>query len=548
MFASSVLIAVACSPAGSPPPSVPVAPSLLAVVPEEAYVLAHCRDVAALRSRLERNDWYRLLGSRHGQPLVDEFGHTMRRTIHGDAQALTDIAKRLEGESVLFDAGDVAGFATAAPGVRDELAQLMRAWLPEGAIARKELELGVARVELAAWPDSIDGWRGRSGHFAAFVDHPECLALYSGDDSEAVMAALRTGLAAIGTDTRAPLVAQYLAAGGDRGAGVEVFVDFTHQLQQAEAAIESAAAGALPDPLRLLGLEEGTWLHAHADVFPGTPIDLQVRLHVPPGTLAAELADTFTALPHDLPAKLPAGIWSLWALNWDAKSFYARLRAACEEAGLLQGVGLVDAGVETARGATGVDPVEDVLNQLAGDFAYYFVSPEGEGLANDRMLRALGVHVGLVDGDAFLDAFEKLVGVAGMEELFEVEELAGVDTYLFDEADLFDGGLAFRPDALVAAPTRSVLERGLRAHAGEPGGSLLDGSRMQAAIDENAGACFLTCVEMTPLRWLLLPEVEGEVRLDPLESGVAPRNPFDAQLVSVGRRTAEGFELSVRTR
>ena len=80
------------------------------------------------------------------------------------------------------------------------------------------------------------------------------------------------------------------------------------------------------------------------------------------------------------------------------------------------------------------------------------------------------------------------------------------------------------------------------------GASLPYGSRMQAAIDENAGACFLFCVEMTPLRAWVLPDVEGDLRLPPLEDGRPARDPFDAQLVSSVRRTPDGFELRIDTR
>ena len=52
--------------------------SLLATVPDDAYVLVHCRDVAALRARAESNDWYRLLGSPHGEPFLSDLAHEFR--------------------------------------------------------------------------------------------------------------------------------------------------------------------------------------------------------------------------------------------------------------------------------------------------------------------------------------------------------------------------------------------------------------------------------------------------------------------------------------
>lgn len=48
------------------PAGAPLSGSLLGTVPDDAYVLVHCRDFAALRARVESNDWYRMLRSEHG--------------------------------------------------------------------------------------------------------------------------------------------------------------------------------------------------------------------------------------------------------------------------------------------------------------------------------------------------------------------------------------------------------------------------------------------------------------------------------------------------
>jgi len=532
----------------------PGAGSLLAAVPEDAYVLVHCRDVGALRARAERNDWYRLLGSSQGEPLLGELASGFRHRTHSELDELLELAAALEGEAVFFDTGSAAGFVTSPPANRAALAGLMRDWMPQGdAAARRTLELAGGSVELFAWPDQLDGWAGRAGHFAAFVDHPQALAIYSGDDSEAVLSALTASVTGLGSDRRAPLVSKYLESGGGAGGGIELFVDFTPLVDAAEAALKDAVEGVLPDPTRLLGLERGTWLHASADVFPGTRVDCRARLRVPPDTLAASLADTFGALPRTLPADLPTGVWCLWALDWDLKLFYRRVRAAYEQAGGEEGLETVDAGLAAARGATGVDPVVDVLNQLAGDFALYLVHPASgeEPPEHDELetLFLLGFQAGLVDGGAFLEALEKVLEVAAIESVFDLEVIEGVDAYVFDGDDEVDGGLAVLPRTFTVAPARRVLENALRALTRAEGASLLDGSRMQAVIDENAGACFLTCVEMTPLRVFLLPELEqGDLLLPPLEDGQPARDPFDAQLIATARRTREGFELQLYTR
>jgi len=533
--------------------------SPLAAVPTDAFALLHCRDVAALRSRAERNDWYRLLGSSQGEPLMEELVLGFRRGTHTELDRLIDLAATLDGEVALYFTREVAGFVAKRPADPSALAGAMRAWLPAGdPTTRRTLELFGGRVELLAWPGEIDGWAGRSGHFAAFLDHPLALGLFSGDSAEAVVAALTEGIAGLEADRRAPLIEAYAAAGGGRGDGIEVYVDFTPFVGEAEKALKEAVEAVLPDPQHLLGLEQGTWLHARADLHPGTRIDCGAHLQLPADTLAAELADTFAPLAHTLPADLPKGIWSLYSLRWDVKELYRRARAAFEAAGGEAGLSSVDAGLTAARGMTGVDPIVDVLNQLEGTFALYFVererprldaeATEPEGALDEMDVMELGFLAGLLDGDAFLSAFEKLTEVGPLESVLELEEIEGADAYLVSDQDDVDGGLAFLPRALAAAPARAVLVRALRALTRAEGASLAGGSRMQAAIDENAGACYLSCVELTPLRARLLPGLAGGAPPDPAAGEEAARDPFDSQLVSSARRTKTGFDLRLYTR
>ena len=540
----------------------PAEGSLLAAVPQDAYVLMHCRDVAGLRDRAELNDWYRLLGSSQGEPLLSELANEFRSGTHSDLDQLLAMAGALEGEIVFFDTQTVAGFVAEPPARRAELTDLMRNWMPKSDTAARTIQLEGGTVELVAWPDELDGWSGRAGHFAAFVDHPQALAIYSGDDSEAVMAALTEGITGLVNggvaERRAPLVSSYLAAGGGKAGGVELFVDFTPLVDQAETALKEAVDGVLPDPSRLLGLEGETWMHVTADVFQGTRIECNARLRLPPDTLAARLADTFKPLPHTLPADLPKSVWGLWALNWDVKVFYQIVREAYEEAGLAEGLEMVDGAIVAAQGLANVDPVADVLNQFAGDFALYLVDPPSEEqggapgetsqVSEMDVLAMLGFYAGLIDGDAFMGAFERLIDAGGLESEFDTEELAGVEAYVFNDDDGLDGGIAFLPRAFTIAISRHVLERNLQALTRAAGASLLDGSRMQAAIVENMDACFLMCVEMTPMRVFLLPEMQGDLSLPPLEEGQSARNPFDAQLIIAVRRTADGFDFRLHTR
>ncbi|MEM1449402.1 MAG: hypothetical protein AAGI22_09820 [Planctomycetota bacterium] len=542
-----------------PVPSAPNAEALLAAVPPDAYLLVHCADAAALRGRAERNDWIRLLGTSHGEPMLEEILRGLREGTHSDSEGLLAIAMALDGEAALFDAGDVAGFLATPPADRAALVDAVRAWLPPrrpAAITTVDLDGGT--VTLHAWPDDIEGWTGRAGHVAAFVDHPAFVAVLSGDGTEAVLGAVNACVSRFGGDARAPVVSRYLEAREGAPRGVELFADLTPLADEFERALRASTEGVLPDPTGLLGLQRGAWFHASLDVAPGTVVDCRATLHLPPDSLAARLADTFEPLPHTLPADLPAGIWCLGALRWDVKSFYALAREALESVDDEDGLGAVDAGLEAAEGLTGIDPIVDVVDQLAGDFALYFVDAGPgtiEGLpAEMELVLSLGLHASLVDGDTFLSAFEQLVQVGPLGNALDMVEISGVDAYLLDGDDeTVDGGLAFLPRAFVVAPGRRVLERAIGALLREEGASVPYGSRMQALLDECAGASFVGALELGPVRRYALPDAADGPLLPALaEDGSAEvrsgRDPFDAMLVGVMRRTPGGFSMRLGTR
>ena len=160
----------------------------------------------------------------------------------------------------------------------------------------------------------------------------------------------------------------------------------------------------------------------------------------------------------------------------------------------------------------------------------------------------MGLHLGLLDGSAFLEAFESFFNIGGLEAYLDFQEIDGAEAYISKELGLFDGGFAFLPRAFSAAPARRVLDKALAALSRANGASLTDGSQMQAVIDEHSGACFLACVEMTPLRRFALPKEAAELRLPPLEEGSPARDPFDSQLLLSAERTRDGFIMRLTAR
>ncbi len=518
--------------------------SLLAAVPEEAFALLHVADPNALRSRAELNDWVALYGSPDGEPGLHALAQEYEEATGTDFDGLFELALELHGEALLFFTGEVAGFLAEPPPNRAALADVLNGWLTDQ--PRRTVEIAGGRVELAAWPDTPGTSIERTGHFLAFLDHPLALGLYSGDSAEAVLEALEDSLGGLlGGERRAPVVAGFLAAGGGTTRGIAAFVDFTPFVGMAEKALREAVESVLPDPTGLLGLEGGTWLFATADVSPGTHVEVNARLRIPEGTLAAELADSLEPLPIMLPPDLPRGTWYACAIDWNVSRFYATARAAFEreeEGGLI----IVDQGLAAAKALSGVDPVEDVLEQLEGLFALYHVlDPDELPLEGEE---GFGFLAGLVDGNRFLDAFEAVLGVGGIGvDPIELEGaktyLGGRDTYTGGDdiaVKETDGGLSILPHRLLVSFSRETLVRGLRALGRVEGAGLKPSSQLQAAFDENAGAFAFAYAELSHLRTLALLH-EGKPSPD-------EKDPFDSQLTLAAHRTTAGFEVRLYTR
>ena len=554
MFAfltSALLTTLFAGIAGRPAQPAPVEGLLLSLVPEDSYSLVHCANFSDLRSRAQRNDWYRLLGSKHGEPLLNDLNREFRSQTHTELADLLRLGNELRGEALFFQTRQVAGFVTAAPSDRGPLAESMRAWLPEPgpeAVSRL-LELGDSKVEMVAWPDrSHGGAAGREGHFAAFVDHPRVLGLFSGDDAESLMATLKASLGSLAANGKAPLVQSFESARGASTAtlGLEIFIDFSSFAKEAEAELARSMKGVLPDPTGLLGIDQGLWLHSAWDVFPGTRVDGSARLNIPKGTLAARLADTFQPLPADLPARLPRGLTNLFAWRWNLDLFYQSVRSAFQERHGEESLQGLDQALEAAKSMSGVDPIREVVQQLDGTVAIYKLAPPSGG-SGDLDFGGIGLLVGLVNGDSFLDSFERLVGGGPLESMLDLIELEGVDAYAFGEEEEY-GGLAIQPRSLIVGFDRPALTRALRALNKAPDATLMDGSEFQLALDQNQGACIVTCQSLANLQKSALHGVDSESLLEPEEGEARGSNPFDSHVIFTMRRTADGLRFELHSK
>ncbi|MCP3914397.1 MAG: hypothetical protein GY711_02445 [bacterium] len=535
---------------------------ILAAVPDEAFSVVFCRDVDGMRQRLERNDWVKVHGSRAGEPLMEAAEEGFRSLTYTDLAPSLEIAMQLRASTALFQSETVWGLVTEPPTERTALAAAMRAWLPEsvtagdGQATGRTVDVLGARVELARWIGPTSDWNPREGHYAAFVDGPKMMGLFSGDDEESLLRTVRASIVGAGTDHTAPIVGGFVAAREGRNArGVEGYIDFSPFVPEMEANLKRQVEQVFPDPTALLGLEKGTWLYLAFDADAGSSVSLDGHLRVPEGTLAARLADTFAPLPHDLPGDIPKEAWSIFALQWDIHSMYRIAREAIEAKHGEDSLGTVDAGLDAAATISGVDAEKAILAQLAGTFAIFMAEDPSYQPENDLFAEfmQIGALIKIVDGDGFLDTLDTLMGAGGVESMFRSEEIDGADVWLVDEEDEdFDGGMAITPDWFLFGVRRAILTGTLGAVGGADGASLLAGNRAAGAFDENHGACYFSCTELRPLRDMVLfdarkPAPEEEAALWKSGDG-AVKDPFVGQIVGTARRTKQGFDLRVYTR
>lgn len=540
--------------------------SVLSAVPESASGLAYCADFADLRRRADQNDWVKLCRSDDGDELLEEMEREMRGSMELNPDRLYTVAGSLRGESVFFLSDEFAGFYTSAPEPRDEARAALRGLLPEAdaETVRSSLRVGAAEVEIVAWPNQWSGRRSsRAGHFAAYVDHPLAIGLLSANDYESLTTALEEAIAGLEGGRSVPLVEGFRAARARaaRTTGLEVYLDYRSFADESERMLQDAVNDDLGDAEGMFGLEKDTWLYSSVDFHPGRRIDAEGFLHLPKDTLAAKLADTFAPLPASLPARLPSGLDAVWALQWDVSRFYSTLRTAFEAEHGEEAWKPIDAGVEAAKGMTGVDPVRELLARLDGTFAVYFAESQtqGGGSGTDAAWLGLGLLFGVTNGELFEAAFERLIE-STLDSFLELEDVDGVDVYSFrreqsgwlveDEVAWQPGGLGFTAGEFLGAIDGGVLRRQLRALKGDVDASAV-GETAGQLFDGELGACFFWAAELGWLQGLQQgtnlraagstdePETPAEPKASPL-AGV--------WMVSTARRTPDGFRFKFELR
>ena len=516
------------------------AQSLLATVPDSAIGLVHCDDWAAYHERAAENSWLRLLNSPHGGFLIDDFD--LLRELGGPTlDALAETSSRMRGESLIFVTESGGAFLTRPPAGREELLSQIKALAPELVQGAHTLELSSGQLLLSEQGEY-------PGSSLALLDHPDVLGVLQADNEAALIELTRQCISRLASEERCELVQGYERARSSLGSkgGLDFFLDFSHLAKQAQEEIRDAATDIMPDPVKLLGLEQGVSLYLSLDVQRGTRIDCLGRLAIPAGTQLAKLADTFSALPPTLPGWIPAESWTFDALQWDVVAFSKIVRGLLNKSTQAD----VEQGLAGAGAMLNVDAEEELFGQLSGSFLLHDTGSLRLRAAREAAPEAplgLGLSLGLRDSRVFRDALENVLGAAMFENNLDLIDLDGHEAYVFKDSDFLDGGFCILADRLAIALGRGALEQQVAALSGKSEASLLKGTPMVGIIDENQGACALSCVALGELLDQVL--ATGSFDKEELEQ-IRESLKFSsgAHMVGSARRVPSGFDIRIHTR
>ena len=519
------LIAPLLAPSLEPVP----AQSLLLRVPDSAFGLWTCSDVATTLEQMQRNDVVRLLQSGEGQ-MMNELLREMWPGPRSGMQPALELGATLSGEVVVFGLRNGFGVMVEPPGDRTALKAALN-----GMVSGSELtELETRTVGSAQLTVLGNQYQDEAYPVAVRIDHPEFVGLVRSYEAEDLAIADQL-LEPRSEPTKVVQGLRKRRASHGPAGQAELYVDFSFFAEEAKREMQNATSMFGVDPTDLLGLEQ-TDLYATASLLPGANLNVQGHLSIPSGSLLSAIADTWRPLPSNLLGSFPAQATGAHAVHWDIVAFYdTLLEALAKMEGGEAAANQMQQAMQSGSMMSGADLEKEFFRLLNGQFAVFFTPPKelpADPMDDDFIFERLGLVIGTKNGSMMLDTFDALVETFGGSEYFQDDTLEGIDVRLFKESgDEVTGGIAFAPDYLVLTMTRELLDQSLQALKGEA--SALGSTRLSAIFDGRTGACYTSAARLGFLRQLY-----GQAGIE-VPEGL--ESVFDLYVVDSAQRTASGF-------
>ena len=289
---------------------------------------------------------------------------------------------------------------------------------------------------------------------------------------------------------------------------IELFADLGAIARAFRPAEEELSAGELA-VWDALGLDTLDWLSLQARLGEGVASEGLMRVDIPSAGLLARWAACARPAPLELARLAPANAIEVAVLGFDAAAAWRALRETFAQS-MPEQAAQIDAALEAARSAAGIDIEQDLIANLSGEFAEILLPVEpsaaetalemAAGMAMSSAFFAFSsfpgslpgsaVVIGLRDTDPVEELLETLIELGEASEAIEDEEVGGrwmttwiamPDFPLRPTWAFLDGALVY---SLHAEPVRALLRQ---AAEGAPP-SWLEAEGRRTALAENDGA------------------------------------------------------------
>ena len=485
--------------------------SLLAAIPEDAIFALAVDDVARLRSDLEESAWAAILRAPEFDPLWKSVEELQSDVVTEDLTA-ADMLAAVEGFAfyALDFEDETLGFLVRLDPDQERVDEVMRSDIEEGS-------------ELVS-QDGRDVYVMENDEFCLAVARWEVgYALVQAPDRDSALVMLGELLEGVREDAQGDgLTAQLNGPSAPSPGTIHVYVDLQVLVSQVRSELE-------PDDLAVwsaLALDECGWFGLQATFGAGVQCDVTSWIDLPERGLVPRLAACARPAPLELGRLAPADAIEVAVHGFDVAAAWREVRSAIT-ASIPDSEPKLEAALEAAHAALGVDLVGDGIEMLTGEFATFLLPVEAPSSPDLEESTAAGVLalgnllgaapgrvtvIGLHETEPFEACVDALVEAAGVGEWIEDEQvgerwmtsLAVPELPLRPRWSYLDGALVV---ALYAEPVRLVLEQ---AADGAPA-PWIEREGRRAALGAVDGACSASLADtqtwiqaelLEPLTWL----------------------------------------------